>query len=175
MSRPRAADAHDPMQLDRGRCPIELELGRVELVRVDGLADLWLRLAEAAGERVEDEPRTDSDELDPQLVSRHVATDRHCLASVDRAGVEPLFDIHHAHAGDLVPREDCPLDRRGAAPSGQQREMHVDHPKPREHVRLDQPAERDHHTELGRRIEVEYVVDAIGDGKAELEARGLHR
>src|SRR6476620_3953589 len=102
VGRPRAADADETVQLDRGRGPIELELRRVHLVRVQGFARLWLGFAETVRDRIEYEPRANGHEFDSELVRGRVLTDRHFLTAVHRARVEPFLDVHHAHTRHFV-------------------------------------------------------------------------
>jgi hypothetical protein len=50
----------------------------------------------------------------------------------DRTGVHARFHLHDRDAGGLVTAQDGPLDRRGAAPAGQDRGVHVEHAEPRD-------------------------------------------
>ena len=98
-----------------------------------------------------------------------------------RPGVEAGLDRHDVDAGLRVAGEDRPLDRRGAAPARQQREVHVHEA---ERQRFEQRgrqdlAERDDDAEL--RAGVAHLVDdlagALGrrDREPELLGRDLHR
>ena len=98
-------------------------------------------------------------------------------AGVHAAGVEPLLDAHHAHAGQVVAGQQRPLDGGGAAPPRQQREVEVDHRQHGEDVGLDDLPERDDHAELGallapRAITSSTVCDTV---QPEFERGRLHR
>ncbi len=175
MGRPRAAEPDESVHVDRRRSPVQVQLGGIDLAGVDGLAHLRLGLPEPVVERVENQPGPDVDEHGPKLVGGRVDADLDLLSPVDRTGVESFLDVHHAHTGHLVAGEDRPFHRRGPAPSRQQREVDVDHPKLGEDVRPDEPAEGDDDAELRGRVEVEHVVDAVRDREPQLDGRGLDR
>ena len=100
---------------------------------------------------------------------------------VHRAGVEALRDLHDAHAGRVVTREDRPLDRRRTPPARQQREVHVHEPeRHRSEERLGEDlSERDHHAHFGAaRVDlVGYLTGPLGRAhrQPELERGRLHR
>ncbi|MCW0417171.1 hypothetical protein NB689_002925 [Xanthomonas sacchari] len=60
-----------------------------------------------------------------QLPAGLVGTDRGPLRQQHRAGIQARFHLHQAHPGLAVAGLDRALDRRGAAPTRQQRGMHV--------------------------------------------------
>ncbi len=110
--------------------PVEACLGLVQLVRV-GDAILRLRLRQ----------RMDAGTQQAQAVGKHLCAqlgkavmqlaagflrpDRRALLQQHRAGIEPCLHPHQADPGLGIAGLDRPLDRRGAAPAGQQRGMHV--------------------------------------------------
>ncbi len=99
------------------------------------------------------------------------------MATVSQAKTSPVsrpdVDPHEADAGLGVAGEDGALDRGGAAPPREQREVHVDHRQRVEHVRLDDLAEGGDDAELG--ADSEHIVDGFGGGDAVGDRRCLHR
>ena len=143
-----------------------------DLVGVGHLARLGLGDPEAAAQGVDEQVRAHGHELASQLVGRAVP-DGHLGAAVHPTGVELVDDLHHAHPGACVAGQDGPLDRGGAPPARQQREVKVDHGERGEHVGLDDAPERHHDAEVG--AGAQDVVDVVADRQAQLEGRGLHR
>ena len=94
-------------------------------------------------------------------------------AAVDRAGVEALLDRHQAHTGGGVAGQDGALDRRGAPPAGQQREVDVDQGQAIEHVLFDDAPEGHHHAQLGARGH--HVLGLVTHGQAEFQRGRLDR
>ena len=91
-----------------------------------------------------------------------------------RPGVEPLLDLHQAHAGLGVAGQERPLDRRRAPPAGQQREVEVDHrQRGRARGRL---ISRPKATTTPRSAPTSSTSSTrCGDREAELERGRLHR
>ena len=115
--------------LARRPVPVEAQVVAVELGGVGRLADLRLRRAparRAARRRAARVPTStrSARSASPVVVGRRSAPRR---ARSTGAGVEPLLQLHQAHAGDVVAGQQRPLDRRRAAPARQQREVQVDH------------------------------------------------
>ncbi len=65
------------------------------------------------------------DESRVQLTCGLVRLDRYPGAREHRSGVETRLDPHEIDTGLEITGQDRPLDRRGAAPAGQEREVHV--------------------------------------------------
>ena len=123
------AQPDHPGQFDGRTPPVELEVGRPQLLGVGRLARLGHRHrqgADAAGQQVDQHGGADGDQAAPELFERLVA-DRQLAPGVEGAGVEALVHRHHADPGHRVAGQDRPLDRGGAPPSGQQREVEVQH------------------------------------------------
>ena len=173
MGRPGAAHADLAVDLHGGGRPVDLELVRLDLRRVQGLAHLRRRCTEPVGQRAEEQPGTDLDEASPQLLERLVRTDVELRSAVDAARVEPLLHDHEIDAGALVAGEDRPLDGRRTAPAGQQGEVQVDHRHLGQHVRADQASEGHDHAEV--HTGVEDVVDPIRHHQPQVERRRLDR
>ena len=117
--------------------------------------------------------RPDVDQSLAQIVGGVGLGDRDGLRGVDRAGVERDVDVHDADPGLGVAREECPLHRRGTAPTRQQAEMDVDHRDRVEHVRLDQPPEGDDDAQVG--VRRDHVVDDVAHREPELDRQRLDR
>ena len=157
---------------------IELELLDGELLGVGRLSHLRLgNRGRDLGKLLDEELRADADQAVAQLARGVVLQDRNAARRVDGPGVEPGLELHHAHAGLGVAREDRPLDRRRAPPARQQREVHVDETVWQRFEQGDrkQLAERDDHAELGTRRA--HVVDDLAcfdrraNGQSELLGR----
>ena len=170
---PRSTEPHDPLQLHRRAGPVEMELVRLDLRRQGRLADLRFRRAETLGQRVEEESGAELDQAGPELLEGLVLADVDLGPAVDAAGVERLLQAHQADAGAAVAGQDGPLDRRGAAPAGQEREVEVDERQSLEHRRPDELAEGDDHAEIG--AGADHVGDGVGDREPELQGGRLHR
>ncbi len=115
-----------------------------------------------------DEPRV-------QLSGGLVGPDRHSRPSEHGSGVETGFDSHQVDTGLEVTGEDCTLDRRGAAPARQQREMHIHEAVRQGFEQRDrqQLSERHHDADL-RLGRAHFVDDVAGPlrrahGQAEVE------
>ena len=88
----------------------------------------------ARRERVDDrqdEPGAQLREVALDVLAGLVRADRAPCPREDAAGVERLHDAHDRHAGLGVAGHHGPVDRRRAAPSRQQRRVHVDQAQPR--------------------------------------------
>src|SRR5699024_11298110 len=57
-----------------------------------------------------------------------VGSDRFGKGAEDRSGVHLLDDPERGRSGDVVPVQQCVLDRGGSTPGGQQRKVQVDPP-----------------------------------------------
>ena len=99
-------------QLRRRRCERGVLGNRVE--RVD------------AGETLEQQSGAEVRQSLRQRRAGLVGADGRRTAGEDGAGVEAGVHLHDADPGDGVPGHDRPLDRRGAAPAGQEGGVHVD-------------------------------------------------
>jgi hypothetical protein len=129
---------------------------------VGDLTGLRFGFADRRGEGVDEQCGADGDQLLAQLGGGGLGADRHLPAGVDAARVEALLECHHAHAGDLVAGEQCPLDRGRSPPPWQQREVQIDHRENVEDRRPDDLTERHHHAQLGAVGDrVVHVVDVV--------------
>ena len=110
------------------------------------------------------------DQLGAQRGERDVVAEWHRRTAYT-GPVEPLFHLHQADTGLVVAGEDGALDRRRAAPAGQEREVQVHHRDLPEQPRRDDAAVRHHDRELdagGRQ-----VVHVVGDGQPSSVAASL--
>ena len=170
---PGPSEADEPIELDRRPRPIDAQLCGIDLRRIHRLAVLRLRRSEPGRERVDEQLRTDRNQLGPQLGGSDPLPDRHDLPGEHTAGVEPVLDLHQAHSRLPVAGQQRPFDRCRTPPARQQREVEVDHRHLGEHVGSDQLTEGDDHAEVG--AEPEYLVDLMVDGQTERERSRLHR
>ncbi len=164
------------MALERRALPADRELGRGELGGVRRLALLGHGLAEAgdaARQALDEQVASDGGEPGAQLPGGLVLADRHRGAGVDRPGVQPLLERHQADAGRRVAGQDGALDRRGASPAREQREVGVHHREPLQDLGTHEPAEGDDDAELG--AAVDDVARALAHGDPALEREKLHR
>jgi hypothetical protein len=155
--------------------PVDPQVGGIDLRRVHRLADLRHGFAQAGRELVDEQPGADLDQPVAQGDERVVRFDRHHCLGVHVAGVEAFGHLHHTDTCHPIAGEQRPLDRCGAAPPRQQREVQVDHGEAREHVRLDQAPERDDDAEVGQRVQLQQCVHLVDDRDAELPGGPLHR
>ena len=79
-----------------------------------------------AVERDEDLRRAQRRQLVVQFACGALRADRHGRLEQHVAGIEPLIHLHDRDAGHRIAGKDGALDRRGAAPSWQQRGMDVE-------------------------------------------------
>ena len=129
--------------------PVDLMLGGVDLLGVRRLAFLGRRGAQPVAQRIDQQVRAGVHQSGAQLGGRLLGADLQTSARVHRPGVEPLLQLHEAYPGLGVAGEDRPFQRRGSAPPGQQREVHVDHRQGIQHVGLDETPEGHDHAQLG--------------------------
>ena len=146
--RPRPPQTDAPCELDRRTGELEDEVVGFDLGRVRRLALLRHGIAEAAAN-----PSTRR--RAPRSASRCVSSAADSSspigvfdAFVHGPGVQPLVEAHQAHTRLRVTGENRPLHRRGTTPARQQREVRVHHRHDVEHVRLDELAESDDHSQL---------------------------
>ena len=133
LGRQRADDAG---QLDGGARGVEAALGRRDLLGVGRpLLALLFELQPAFGAQVQGPDQQLATER-RQLGGEHreviLRADCHLLLQGKGARVKAGADAHHTDTGAAVSGHDRPLDRRCAAPTGQQRGMHVQHRQLRE-------------------------------------------
>lgn len=177
--RPRPVEADHPGEVGGGSSPVQLELGGGELRRVGRLPGLGTRVGQArdaCGQDLHQQRGADVDQLRPQLAHVLAGGDLHPARGVDRPGVEPFFDLHHAHAGDVVTAEDGPLERGSSAPAGQEREVEVHHGHPTEDLGGDQTSVGDDDTQLGAPLGGgAHVAEVVGHREGQLECSCFDR
>ena len=86
-----------------------------------------------------------------KLFGRFLRSDTDLGAGKDGAGIEPFFQLHETDPGLVVTGQDGALDRGGAPPPGQEREVNVHHRQLGQYFRLDYAPVSHHHAQLGTR------------------------
>ena len=128
--RDRIERSHLPLDDDGGVRPCDSCLGTADFRRIGRQGVVLRRRYEPTfgqlSKRVDDHSTAELRETIMQGAGGLVGRDGDGLGRQHRSGIEPGIHLHDADAGLRVPREQRPLDRRGAAPSGQQGRVDVD-------------------------------------------------
>ena len=177
----RVQRAHDALELDGRTRGIEQAIARLDLLGIRDAGLVLLDELEAApgGELVERAEQQLAAECREPRGERSIAVasaDRLAGAQTDRTAVESCREAHDRDARALVAGDDRALDRRRAAPAGQQRRVHVEQRVRREQRLPDQRTERAHDDGIGFQVgdlrRRRLVVDVLGLLQHEPERAG---
>jgi len=161
------------MQVLRRPPPVEAELVSGDFGGVDRLALLGLWYTESLIQDIHEHWSRDFHQFGPQRLGRDVGPNGDLDSTVDPAGIQTLSHLHQAHPGGLVSGQDGPFHGGCPPPSGQQREMNVDHGQPIQNMGLDDLPEGHHDTKIG--IGVQHIVHIGGNWDVQHLGGGLHR